>query len=161
MARESQYGASSAVTPKKDRRPDPTGAIIDSQSVKGTPEPYVESGCDGGLTRYGQNLTVKPLAKSLRTCFRASIPSKKSGATVPIPVRTYSNWVLTPFECQREVVRKKKGQRGFHWLSRWRRLSNNYERKPTSSETQVYFTSSRLLRRQICNHQTPRKMAVR
>jgi len=29
-----------------------------------------------------------------------------------------SNWVLTPFECQREVVRKKKGQRGFHILPR-------------------------------------------
>jgi len=85
-----------------------------------------------------------------------------------------SNWVLTQFECQLEVVGKKKGQQGFHilprrwvvertfaWLSRWRRLSNDYERKPTSSETQVYFASSRLLRRQICNHQTPYKIAVR
>jgi len=41
------------------------------------------------------------------------------------------------------------------------RLSNDYERKPTSSETQVYFASSRLLLQQIYNHQTPYKMAVR
>ncbi len=33
---------------KKGRNPDPTGAIIDSQSVKGTPESPVESGFDGG-----------------------------------------------------------------------------------------------------------------
>jgi len=39
-------------------------------------------------------LTVKPLVKSLRTCFRASIPSKKSGAIVPIPVRTYCTQVV-------------------------------------------------------------------
>jgi len=58
------------------------------------------------------------------------------------------NRVLTQFECQLEVGRKKKGQRGFHvlprrwvvertfaWLSRWRRLSKDYARKPTSSET--------------------------
>jgi len=85
-----------------------------------------------------------------------------------------SNWGLTQFEYPLEVVRKRKRQRGFHvlprrwvvertfaWLSRWHRLSNDYERKPTSSETQVYFASSRLLLRQICNHQTPYKMAVR
>jgi len=85
-----------------------------------------------------------------------------------------SNWVLTQFECQIEVVRKKKRQRSFHvlprrwmvertfaWLNQWRRLSNDYEQKPTSSETQVYFASSRLLLRQICNHQIPYKMAVR
>lgn len=33
---------------KKDRTPDPTGALIDSQSVKGTSESFVESGFDGG-----------------------------------------------------------------------------------------------------------------
>jgi len=85
-----------------------------------------------------------------------------------------SNWVLIQFEYPLEVVRKKKGQRGFHilprrwvvertfaWLIRWRRLSKDYEWKPTSSETQVYFASSRLLLRQICDHQAPYKMAVR
>ena len=85
-----------------------------------------------------------------------------------------SNWALPQFECQFEVVRKKKGQRGFHvlprrwvverifaWLSRWHRLSKDYERKPIPSETQVYFAFSRLFLRQICNDQTPYKMAVR
>ncbi|MBK1646923.1 hypothetical protein CKO25_20320 [Thiocapsa imhoffii] len=30
------------------RNPDPSGAVIDSQSVKGTPESSIDSGFDGG-----------------------------------------------------------------------------------------------------------------
>jgi len=51
-------------------------------------------------------------------------------------------------------------ERTFTWPVRSRRLSKNYERKPISSEAQVYFASSRLLLRQICNNQTPYKMTV-
>jgi len=84
------------------------------------------------------------------------------------------DWVSYQFECVLEVVRKKKGLQGFHvlprrwvvertfaWLGRSRRLSKDYERKPTSSEAQVYLASGRLLLRQICNNQTPyKKLAV-
>jgi transposase len=35
---------------RQGRDPDPSGAVIDSQSVKGTPESSVESGFDGGLS---------------------------------------------------------------------------------------------------------------
>ena len=35
-------------TTKKSRNLDPTAAIVDSQSIKGTPESYLESGFDGG-----------------------------------------------------------------------------------------------------------------
>jgi len=48
-------------------------------------------------------------------------------------------------------------ERTFAWPVRSRRLSKDYERKPTSSEAQVCFASSRLLLRQICNNQTPYK----
>ena len=43
---------------KKDRKPDPTGAIIDNQSVKGTPESYVESGFDGGKPVKGRKRPI-------------------------------------------------------------------------------------------------------
>jgi len=67
------------------------------------------------------------------------------------------NWVFAQFRCVLEVVKKKKGQRGFEvlprrwvvertlaWLVRSRRLSKDYERKPSSSEAQVYLASGRL-----------------
>jgi len=173
---------------KKDRKPDPTGAIIDRKSVKGTPESYVESGFDGGKLVKGRK---RPIAVDTIGCVfvvrihAANVFDGKAARQVITNLfsilhtvkiwgdRAYSgadlsNWVLTQFECLLEVVRKKKGQRGFHvlprcwvvertfaWLSRWRRLSNDYEQKPTSSQTQIYFASSRLLLQQICNHQTP------
>jgi len=81
------------------------------------------------------------------------------------------DWVSSRFECVLEVVRRQKGVQGFHilprrwvvertfaWLIRSRRLSKDYERKPTSSEAQVYLASSRLLLRQICNNQTQYKL---
>ena len=51
-------------------------------------------------------------------------------------------------------------ERTFPWLVRSSPLSKDYERKPTSSEAQGYFASSRLLLRQTCNNQTPYKMTV-
>ncbi|WP_256091547.1 transposase [Candidatus Thiosymbion oneisti] len=84
-----------------------------------------------------------------------------------------SDWLWLQFGCLIEVVRKQTGLRGFQvlprrwvvertfaWLVRSRRLSKDYERKPTSSEAQVYLASGRLLLRQICNNQTPYKMTV-
>ena len=66
-----------------------------------------------------------------------------------------------------------RGDGNLHWLNalstteltayfaiRSPPLSKDYERKPTSSEAQGYFASSRLLLRQICNNQTPYKMTV-
>ncbi|WP_295622601.1 transposase, partial [uncultured Lamprocystis sp.] len=51
-------------------------------------------------------------------------------------------------------------ERTFAWLGRSRRLSKDYERKPTSSETQVYIASGRLLLRQLFDNQTPYLMAA-
>ncbi len=179
---------------KKDRNPDPTGAIIDSQSVKGTPESYVESGFDGGKLVKGRKRhivvdttgcllfvlvhsanvfdgkaarqVITNLFSCLHTISKIWADSAYSGAEL-------SNWILDRFGCVIEVVRKAKGLQGFHvlprrwvvertfaWLIRSRRLNKDYERKPTSSETQVYLASSRLLLRQICNNQTPYKKAV-
>jgi len=43
---------------EKSRNPDPTAAIIDSQSIKGTPESYLESGFEGG--KLSNNFPAKP-----------------------------------------------------------------------------------------------------
>ena len=43
---------------KKSRNPDPTAAIIDSQSIKGTPESCLESGFDGGKLIKGRKRNI-------------------------------------------------------------------------------------------------------
>ena len=58
-------------------------------------------------------------------------------------------WVKETFDCVLEVIKKKK-QKGFHvlprrwvvertfaWLGRYRRLSKDYEKEPSSSEAMV------------------------
>jgi putative transposase len=73
--------------------------------------------------------------------------------------------VREQFDCVFEVVEKKKTSEGFQvlslrwivertfaWLGRSRRLSKDYERKPTSSASHVYAASSRLMLRRICKN---------
>ena len=74
----------------------------------------------------------------------------------------FIQWVSDQFGCVLEVVKKKstgKGfgvlprrwvvERTFAWLGRFRRLSREYERKPTSSAGQVYLASSRFMLRRL------------
>jgi putative transposase len=179
---------------KKGRTPDPTGAIIDSQSVKGTPESFVDSGFDGGKLVKGRkrHIVVDTIGCLLVVWVHAANVFDGKAArqvitnlflllnTVKIiwADSAYSgaellDWVSYQFECALKVVKRKKGVQGFHvvprrwvvertfaWLGRSRRLSKDYERKPTSSEAQVYLASGRLLLRQICNNQIPYKLAV-
>jgi putative transposase len=179
---------------KKDRNPDPTGAIIDSQSVKGTPESYVESGFDGGKLVKGRKRHIvvdtigclivvwvhaanifdgKAARHVIANLFACLHTITKIWADSAYSGTELFDWIFIRFRCTLEVVRKEKGLKGFHvlprrwvvertfaWLVRSRRLSKDYERKPTSSEAQVYLASGRLLLRQICNNQTPYKTAV-
>jgi putative transposase len=58
-----------------------------------------------------------------------------------------------------EVIKKKKGfhvlprrwvvERTFAWLGRYRRLSKDYEKEPSSSEAMVYLASIRLMLRRL------------
>jgi putative transposase len=72
------------------------------------------------------------------------------------------DWVKKEFDCVLEVVKKKK-KKGFHvlprrwvvertfaWLTRYRRLSKDYEKQPSSSEAMVYVASIRLMLRRLC-----------
>jgi putative transposase len=172
---------------KKDRMPDPTGAIIDSQSVKGSPESSIDSGFDGGKLIKGRkrHIIVDTMGYLLVVLVHAAnIFDGKAARQVITNLFLLLNtvkiiwadgaysgdelfdWVLSKFNCTLEVVNKKKGVKGFHvlprrwvvertfaWLGRSSRLSKDYERKPTSSEAQVYLASGRLLLRHICNNQ--------
>jgi putative transposase len=179
---------------KRGRNPDPTGAIIDSQSVKGTPESYVESGFDGGKLVKGRKRHIvvdtmgclivvwvhaanmfdgKAARQVITNLFLLLHTVKLIWADSAYSGAELFDWVSDQFECILEVVRKEKGLQGFHvlprrwvvertfaWLIRSRRLNKDYERKPTSSEAQVYLASGRLLLRQICNNQTPYKLRI-
>lgn len=179
---------------KKGRNPDPTGAIIDSQSVKGTPESYVESGFDGGKLVKGRKRHIvvdtmgcllvvwvhaanifdgKAARQVLTNLFLILHTVKLIWADSAYSGAELFDWVSARFECILEVVRKEKGLQGFHvlprrwvvertfaWLIRSRRLNKDYERKPTSSEAQVYLASGRLLLRQLCNNQTPYRLNI-
>ena len=75
--------------------------------------------------------------------------------------KAFAAWVKAQFGGDFEVVNRKAGpgfqvlprrwvvERTFAWLIRSRRLSKDYERKPTSSEGQVYVSSIRLLLRKM------------
>ena len=70
-------------------------------------------------------------------------------------VRRAFSWTLEivqrPADAQGFVVIPKRwiGERSFTWLCRNRRLSKDYEKLPSSSETMVYLASIRLLLRRL------------
>lgn len=80
----------------------------------------------------------------------------------------FIEWVKREFGCVLEVVKKKK-KKGFHvlprrwvvertfaWLMRFRRLSKDDEKQPSSSEAMGYIASIRLMLRRLCK---PTKLA--
>ena len=109
---------------KKDQKPD-------SQSVKGTPESYVESGFDGGKLVAGRRRPIvvdtigcvlvvrvhaanvfdgKAARQVITNLFSSLHTVKKIWSDRAYSSADLSNWVLTQFERPLKVVRKKKGQ---------------------------------------------------
>jgi len=77
-------------------------------------------------------------------------------------------WVHQFFAFVLDIVRRPKQQRGFQvlpkrwivernfgWFNRYRRLSKDYERLPTTSEAMVYLASIRRMLRWLDHHRKP------
>ena len=170
------------------RNEQPSAAIIDSQTVKGTPESVEESGFDGGKLTKGRKRHIavdtigcvlvvvvhaanihdsKGARRVLKALFSIVKTIKKIGADGGYRGADFIQWVKEQFDCVLEIVKKEENVEGFHllprrwvvertfaWLSRFRRLSKDYERKPTSSAGHVYVASIRLMLRRIMKERT-------
>ena len=179
---------------ERGRNEEPSAGIIDSQTVKGTPESLQESGFDGGKLIQGRkrHIVVDSMGCLLIVLVQAANIHDGRAAYKVLPAlfllvstvkmiwadcayrgKELIQWVKKQFDCNFEVVAKKKTDKGFQvlpkrwmvertfaWFSRSRRLSKDYERKPTSSASQVYAVSSRLMLRQICKQRASLEVAV-
>jgi putative transposase len=122
---------------KKGRNLDPTGAIIDSQSVKGTPESFVDSGFDGGKLVKGRKRHIvvdtigcllvvwvhaanvfdgKAARQVITNLFLILHTVKIIWADCGYSGAELLDWVCLRFKCDLSVVKKKKGTQG--WLMR-------------------------------------------
>jgi len=89
--------------------------------VTGRKRPIVVDtiGCVLIVRVYAANVFDGKAARQVITNLFSSLHTvKKIWGDRPYSGADLSNWVLTQFECQLEVVRKKKRQRGFHILPR-------------------------------------------
>ena len=104
--------------------------------------------------------------KVLTALFSKMDTVKKIWADGTYKGEEFIQWVKEQFDCVLEVVKKQNTGKGFEvlprrwvvertfaWLGRSRRLSKEYERKPTSSVGQVYLASSRLMLRRLAKEQ--------
>ena len=124
---------------RQGRDPDPTGAVIDTQSVKGTQESSVESGFDGGKLVKGRkrHIVVDTMGCLLVVCVHAANVFDGKAArqvlsqlfvllqrvTIIWADCGYSghdlfDWVASQFNCILQIVKREKGKNGFHVLPR-------------------------------------------
>ncbi|KJE22893.1 transposase, IS4 family [Frankia torreyi] len=77
----------------------------------------------------------------------------------------FADWAGTVLRTTVDIVRKPAGQRGFSplpkrwvvertlaWVTSWRRLARDYERRPDSSESFVYWAMIGIMARRLARH---------
>src|ERR1041384_6312523 len=170
---------------KQGRRPSPSAAIIDSQSVKTTEVGGRERGYDKVKNVNGRkrHLLVDTLGLVLLAVVHSAAQQDRDGAKQVLePLRRMllrlrliwadqgytgplSEWLWKLRERRRiklEIVKRQPDQQGFvvlarrwvvertfGWLGRSRRLSKDYERLPSTSETMIYLAMTRLMLRRL------------
>ena len=163
------------------RKPGPTAAILDSQSVK-TTEAGGTRGFDAGKKVKGRkrHLVVDVLGMVLAVVITSANVQDRDAA---IPVLREARgdhptlrkvWVDSAYagelvratkatlDLELEVVRRPDiskgfipvswrwiGERTFGWINRWRRLSKDYERYPTTTEAMIHVSMTALMVRRI------------
>ena len=175
-----------AVRVSVGKDPEPSAAIIDSQSVKAT-EMSEARGYDAGKKVNGskRHLLVDTLGLVLKVLvLTANIQDRNGAQTFLEKVKgqfprlqkiwadggytgTLIEWVKQQCGWILEIVKrndKAKGfevlphrwivERTFGWLSRFRRLSKDYERLPLSGEAMVYIAMITLMTKRLAKQQT-------
>ena len=123
---------------KNGRSEDPSAGIIDTQSVKGTPESALESGFDGGKLVKGRKRHIvvdtmgyilivmvhaaniydgRAAREVLSRLFSLMNTVKKIWADGTYMGEELAQWIKAQFQCDLEVVNKKTGK-GFQILPR-------------------------------------------
>ena len=169
---------------KRNRKPAPTGAVIDSQSVKTTALAQ-ERGFDGHkrikghkrqtlVDTVGNLLEVVVHTADVADCKGARPLITKAAETFPSIQKIWADrayqgdlvdFVKETLDAVLEIVAREPGQKGFTvepkrwvvertfgWFEWYRRLSKDYERLITCSESMIYLASIRIMLKRIATH---------